>query len=365
MSTRRGRTRERGQVLVIVAGGFLGLVAIVGLVLDGGVAFLNRRDGQNVADLSAMAGARMIAKHYTDGGRTGADVFGEIQNTININNCDPAGGTPCDWTASYVGALSADLGAVANGGSIPGGALGVRVNVHREPRTYLSQFFNIRHWNVDTEAVATATKGTSFPSGVMLPIAVCGWESSAAPNDCAQASNNPSPGNFIDFQIDQVYDLTDGKDAPGGFGWLSWNGSNSAAIMADRVCNPSNPAFTIDSPYDAIGGPGVMGTNPADGETWFPIDPGKSNAAGVRTCLQQWIDTKTPVLVPIYDIVQGNGNNAWYHITGVAQFVLISKEQPAVDNIRGIFKGFYDLGGGGTELPPGPEDTTVNVTLKR
>ena len=53
-----------------------------------------------------------------------------------------------------------------------------------------------------------------------------------------------------------------------------------------------------------------MGTNPSTGETWFPIDPGKSNASAVRSCLDGWIDSGATVLLPIYDLVTGNGNNA-------------------------------------------------------
>ena len=49
--------RERGQVLVIFAIALVAIVAMVGLVLDGGSAFAQRRDEQNVADLAAMAGA--------------------------------------------------------------------------------------------------------------------------------------------------------------------------------------------------------------------------------------------------------------------------------------------------------------------
>lgn len=52
-----GRGRERGQVLVIFALALVALVAMVGLVLDGGSAFAQRRDQQNAADLAALAGA--------------------------------------------------------------------------------------------------------------------------------------------------------------------------------------------------------------------------------------------------------------------------------------------------------------------
>lgn len=50
-------TKERGQVLAIFALALVAIVAMTGLVLDGGSTFVQRRDMQNVADAAAMAGA--------------------------------------------------------------------------------------------------------------------------------------------------------------------------------------------------------------------------------------------------------------------------------------------------------------------
>ena len=51
------RPQERGQVIVIFALAAVVLIAMVGLVLDGGAAFAHRRDAQNAADLAALFGA--------------------------------------------------------------------------------------------------------------------------------------------------------------------------------------------------------------------------------------------------------------------------------------------------------------------
>jgi Flp pilus assembly protein TadG len=55
---RRGRPdrrAQRGQVLVIFALALIAIVAMTGLVIDGGSTFVQRRDQQNVADAAAMA----------------------------------------------------------------------------------------------------------------------------------------------------------------------------------------------------------------------------------------------------------------------------------------------------------------------
>ncbi len=54
---RSGADREHGQILVIFALALVVMIGMVGLVLDGGGAFAQRRDEQNAADLAALAGA--------------------------------------------------------------------------------------------------------------------------------------------------------------------------------------------------------------------------------------------------------------------------------------------------------------------
>ncbi len=57
---RRLHGEESGQAIVLVAILMVGLVAVVGLVTDGGLVFSQRRDLQNVADAAALAGAMQI-----------------------------------------------------------------------------------------------------------------------------------------------------------------------------------------------------------------------------------------------------------------------------------------------------------------
>ena len=327
MPTPKTRERERGQILVIVAGGVTTLLLLAGLVLDGGVAFLNKRDGQNAADTSAMAASRLIAEDQTDAGitYTSSVIYAGIDATVDANGCDGTG-TPCTWAANYVDKTYADIGAVTNSAAaIPAQAVGVRVDVNRQPGTFLARLAGIQNWDVSTHAIAVALEPTTAPPGQLLPIAL------------KQNTGDPYiPG--------QVYDLTDGKDIPGGFGYISWDGSNDPNSLADSICEPDNPEFTMPATF--VG------------------DPGKSNSEGVRDCLDYWITTGQTVLIPIYSTVVGPGNNAVYTIVGVAAFVMTSKEQPAVDNIQGYFVEYYPYStvpGGGSV--PNPNSTTIMLSL--
>ena len=331
-ATHLTRSRERGQVLVIVAGGITALLLLAGLVLDGGIAFFNRRDAQNLADVSALAGTKVVFDHYVDTTTTydQQDVYDAVARSLLNNGCDATGGVPCTWVAFYQRPGPADNGAVLNntsGLAIPTQTQGVRVFVNRQPSAFLVRLAGISSWNITAEAIGWASAANTPPKGKLLPIAL----------------------HEGTYDSGQEYDLTDGKDGPGGFGWLSWDGANSCGELEERIRHPNNPAFSLLP----------------DG-TWFDSDPGKTNCSGVRDAMQDWIDSGDTVLIPIYDTTSGTGNGMEYHIIGLAAFVVTSQEQPAVDNIRGYFKAVYpysDVPAGVSWNPPDPDAVTNNLTL--
>lgn len=61
MSSTTDRPGERGQVLVLFAGGVIALLLIAALAFDVGSMLLERRTEQDVADAAALAGARYVA----------------------------------------------------------------------------------------------------------------------------------------------------------------------------------------------------------------------------------------------------------------------------------------------------------------
>lgn len=65
-STTERRRAERGQILVMFAGGLVAILAIAALVFDVGQNLLDRRAEQNASDAAALAGARyVIGAAYT------------------------------------------------------------------------------------------------------------------------------------------------------------------------------------------------------------------------------------------------------------------------------------------------------------
>ena len=68
MSSTTDPSRERGQILVLFAGGLVALFLVAALAFDVGVMLLERRDQQNAADAAALAGARYVATAATYSG---------------------------------------------------------------------------------------------------------------------------------------------------------------------------------------------------------------------------------------------------------------------------------------------------------
>lgn len=62
---RRAR-RDRGQVLVLVTIALVVLIGFIGLVIDGGFAYVHRRQMQNAADAGSHDGTAVLAAHYSD-----------------------------------------------------------------------------------------------------------------------------------------------------------------------------------------------------------------------------------------------------------------------------------------------------------
>jgi hypothetical protein len=332
---RRSRPAQRGQVLVMFAGGLIALIAVVGLVIDGGNVFFNRRDDQNASDLASLAGTKRLYDYYVSNSvYTATDnPYTKIAASLAENGCVTANG--CEWTARYVGARSGQtypvLGTVASytsGDIAPPGAilgakaLGIQVDVRTQPRTFFLGVFGQGSWDVRTSATAMTGALTSVPPNGLLPIALVD----------GQALN---PGT--------IYSLTAGANGPGNFGWVSWDGSNNAGALATSICDPNNPSFAL--PYQFTG------------------DPGKTNADDVRACLQQWVSNQQTILIPIVWAPNdplapagcstgAQGNNFTFCIKSVVSFTVTGYSQPAVDQIEGRFDSTISYSTGDT-VPQG------------
>jgi hypothetical protein len=181
MLLRQGDRSARGQVVVIVAVALTALVAMAGLVIDGGLAWSNRRQLQNAADSAALAGTRVLGLDlkWRATGSTGTPPFADPDTAVcdainealvyNTNSGQTIDAIDC-YTGSpdavYVDFDHVALGQVGNG--VPFLAQGVRVAPNSQQETLLMRVVGIS--TVDIGADATALAGPAEPPlGLLMP----------------------------------------------------------------------------------------------------------------------------------------------------------------------------------------------------
>jgi hypothetical protein len=340
--------RQDGQILAVFAGALVLLLLISGLVIDGGNAFLTRRDSQNSADLGAMAGTKRLADYYvkTQAFNGSDNVYNAIATRMVQNDCASGAGSICSWTARYVGPRTGstfqDLGPVGASDTAPPGAvsgqkaLGVKVNVTKTPSTYFLGVMGQTTWTIQTTATAIAGQPPGAPAGQLLPIAMV------------------EPASMDEGAI---YALTSGSNGPGNFGWMQWiAGNNASNTLSTSLCTPDNPPFVLPAQFSG--------------------DPGTTNADAVRACLQQWVDNELTVLIPIVLPLNSpsntgscatgaNGSNFTYCTYELAAFVITGFTQPGVDQINGRFIGTFPYSANGNSNVPGgvTQPPTANSKL--
>ncbi len=84
-----GNKYQHGQALVIIAIAFLSLIAIVGLAVDGGYAYADRRQAQNAADTSAMAAALAYSNNTSISDSSILTLVVGSTSTNGYNNSSP------------------------------------------------------------------------------------------------------------------------------------------------------------------------------------------------------------------------------------------------------------------------------------
>src|SRR5262245_11535342 len=127
------RTRQRGQLLVIFALALIGIVGVVGLVIDGGSTFVQRRTEQNVADAAAMAAGYAFLAGTSPS---------SAANAVATSNGYTSGSNGVTITVSQTGT-------------------DITVSVTKPHANYFAGVLGFASWNVS----ATATVRAGIPNG--------------------------------------------------------------------------------------------------------------------------------------------------------------------------------------------------------
>jgi Flp pilus assembly protein TadG len=164
-----------GQTIVLFALGSLVFLGALGLVLDAGFDFAQRRAMQNAADASALAGAHGI---YAD--KTAAAIDDDVRDLAIRNGLPDRANLSC----TFVDNAGTELGACGSFTTRPATATGVSVRVSETHRTFAIRVLGIG--TSGTGATATAHVQAIPPSAFDpggSPIIVCGYRTVLVGND--------------------------------------------------------------------------------------------------------------------------------------------------------------------------------------
>jgi Flp pilus assembly protein TadG len=273
------RRRERGQVIVIFALALVAIIAMVGLVLDGGSAFAQRRDEQSASDLAALAGANdyLINSNLTSATNRARTVAAANGYTHGVN------GVVVNVTVT-----------TTNGAE-------VQVDIQAPHRNNFSSILGMTNWNVATTAEAQAGYPDSANGAGPIIFSIDAFGPNGTP---LAAYGNPNA----------PFDFGEGNgDIPSGPSDTAWTNYGTGNV------NTSGVSAIID-------GSSVINKTIAFGEYI-----GQHNN-GNHTALYSDVDAHlsgTNIPVPVVD---HNGN-----FQGWATFHVTSADGSSAKKIRGYF----------------------------
>lgn len=356
------RDGERGQILPLTVLSMVVILAMLGLLVDGGIAFAHQRQAQNGADAAANAGGVVLAQWVTNrsGALQDAAVLTAISSSATSNGLEGA-------TAEYTNALGQTIGVTvgqAPGGSIPNAARGVRVGGGRTGEVTFAHVIGFS--SITASADATAVVGKLAGCQVASPCNILPVTFPVSVDTCTTPHQTYfPPGN------------------PGGGGGTTW-----PLTPLDQAVSPAGDATMVNV---------ALCTNASGSVGWLDLRSGLNLQQEISTPypgqlnLPDWFQTKTGnvnsvqneldayngkvVLIPLWtdlcrsypgsptaqcsDPQPPNGNNLWYHIpqfvafkiyrtyvqaNNIAQCSTLPGQPPVVNATSGFigcFKGWF------------------------
>ena len=272
------RGGQRGQALVLFTLVLVVIIAMTGLVLDGGGTFAQRRTMQNVADVAAMAGAYAVL----NGGSATAVAQQTAADNGYVNGADNT-------------IVSVSLGAGDSGDTT------VTVNVSRPHQNLFAGVVGMPSWPVST--TATADAGPPNAAIGAMPLI---FNAAAFPQNLNQdlAYNEPGTGT---------------QDVPQGPLQFNWT------VFCTAKGNPCNAnSSTVDALINGHGSSTVVTLNMAIG----PLNAGAHTT--LFSDLAALVGTSHATF-PVA-IVNNSGN-----MVGWAYFQLTGSAGGSTKQIRGKF----------------------------
>lgn len=334
---------QAGQSVVIIALVMIGLVAMVGLAIDGGEVYLSRRDAQNASDAGAFAGARVLTTHPANDTtiRAAINTFAQENHVANTSDIVTYF---LDKDGNQIGTSSQQIG---TWGTVPSNATGIVVTSTVGFQPFLISIIQ-GGTRVDIPARAKIQTGrlSASPSDLMPVTIACKQNDEDVTDPCGFQPNVPHV-----LQGDTI--------APGGFQWTTFPES-----VPDGECMGATPNDIADflrmqhNPPPPTLSSGVI----PEGD-WLCANTGNSYGNQVRDALYWWLqkpEGERVWIVPIFDCKDDRNVNVcdesyngqpFFHIRAFGAFILTGYDfqgGKGTGNGKGSCK---DNGGSGGSAP--------------
>jgi Flp pilus assembly protein TadG len=346
------RARAGGYVIIKTIALMLFMFMFCAFSIDFGLLMTNQNLLQTSADAAALAGASRLfrgteasAQARQDAARTEAINYASknYQNT-DVQNGDVAFGYVNPQTLSYnPDTFSTPANSTNYAGT--GGFNAVRVTIRANAShngtipTIFAKFLGINQMDSLADAVAIMDNhiGVVQPGG-LRPIYGCNAQYNLAVQN---AANNGVP---LTSQVVRVYGdkfMLNGQTTT-----CALPGSGNWGFADFNNCSPDSPGASDIASWFATGYPGTI-----DLGQCYSTAPGNfiSNN-NVRTALDNLINQRTVILIPLASNFQGTGSNTHVDIVGYTGFVITNylKTGPASDRyIEGYFTSMITANAGG------------------
>ncbi len=300
---------EKAQTLVVVAVLLVVLVGFLGLVIDGGNAYAQRRQMQHAADAAALAGARTIAMqgHHA--------VVGVANEYAQANG---AAGCTVITTSTTV-----------------------QVVVTRTVDTFFARVLGITNVPVAAKAKAEISP-LQEASCLIMPLAV--------ENQAGLASVQPGTRFTIWTKDKEKCDPPAGEYdlPPDQHGWLDLRPGNDSGDPGNAMvkcwtcagCETDPPRRSIDIDPDDDGvveGVWISNSSGVEAASLGDMVDCNKDQTVLIPLYDQVCDCKKNSLLPACEDIEGfslpckGGNKVYYHIVAFASVRIVSSEKPSGD----------------------------------
>jgi Flp pilus assembly protein TadG len=210
------RRHERGQLVVIFAFALVAIVVMVGLVLDGGSAFAQRRSQQNAADLASLAGANAYMLTNDSNAATSAALAVSAEN---------------GWTDGS-GSIHVDVSIDLTNGAA------VTVDVQAAHHNNFGSVIGLSEWGVGTTATAVAGFPDTVEGAAPMIFSIRAFQQGVGP--LSQYADPLHPYGFGE---------TNG-DVPTSAGDIAWTNYGTGNVNTNGVRSIIDGSLVINKTLD-------------------------------------------------------------------------------------------------------------------